>query len=160
MAKKSIKSALLAGVLLGILIVGLLVLKPGVTWAPPLIRMGVVNWEQTVMNYEEFQRDLAELEQRRDRLREYIETQYGALGDEELEDMDREVEEIYGEAIKQLDESRRRKISEYHQNIYEAIEAEAIASGYSLILSENEVLYASEEYTDLTSDVISRLNDS
>ncbi len=158
--KKNKRSGVFLGTIAGLIIVVMILLTPQITWAPPLIRMGVVNWEQTVMNYEEFQRDLAELEQRRERLREYIEAQYGALGDEDLEDLDREVEEIYGEAIKQLDESRRRKISEYHQKIYEAIEYEAIAGGYSLILSENEVLYASEEYTDLTSDVISRLNDS
>jgi len=151
-------TAVIAGGLIGIIFIGILIFNPGVTWAPPLIRMGVVNWGQVVMNFDNFQRGLAELEQRRDRLRDYIEQQYGALGVDELEDIDKEVEEIYGEALKQLNESRRRKINEYHQQIYSAIEAEAIAGGYSLILSENEVLYASAEYTDLTSDVINRLN--
>ncbi|MGM0380463.1 MAG: OmpH family outer membrane protein [bacterium] len=151
-------TAVITGILIGALCIGALMFNPGVSWAPPLIRVGVVNWEQVVMNFENFQRDLSELEQRRDRLRQYIEEQYGELGDEELEDVDKEVEEIYGEAIKQLNENRRRKISEYHQKIYSSIESEAVAGGYSLILSENEVLYASEEYTDLTQDVINRLN--
>lgn|GEM_PF-4516429 len=143
----------LAGGIMGLLLmVGVALLSsPG--WAPQMIRVGVVNWEQVVANYEEFQQDITELESQRQRLLEMIES----AGEDpaEADDADRQV---YVEALAQLDSRRENLIRSAHNRIYSVIEDVAITNGYSLVLSENEVLYASEVYTDLTTSVVEQLN--
>lgn len=144
-----------AGLLIGVLLSVSLLLFPRLGWAPPLIKMGVVNWEQVVMQYSAYQAELKELEQRRKRVLNFIDQESKKINGGQK---DQELESIYRDTLKQIRERREQTIKQYHQNIYDSIEAEAIEQGYSLILSENEVLYASEEYADLTHDVIERLN--
>lgn len=138
---------------------------PRVSWAPPLIKIGVVNWSQIVTQYEAYQSKLKSLEKKRERLLRYIEEEYGALKKRKLRrqlkkgsSMEKEVKKLYEKTLKQYKNRRQKTIESYHRKIKEAIRKEAIEQGYSLILSENEVLYAAEGYTDLTHDVIERLN--
>ncbi len=158
--RESDLQSILAGLLVGFLITGGLMLSPRLGWAPPLIKMGVVNWEQVVMQYNRYQQALAELQQRRKRVLNFIDEEYREIprSQRNPDTRNQELESMYEDTLKQIKERRERTIKEFHRNIYRAIEEEAIEQGYSLILSENEVLYASEEYTDLTHSVIERLN--
>lgn len=137
----------LAGLVL--FVAGLVI--PGSSGAPPMIKVGVVSWEQVVANYEEFQTDIEELEDRQNRLRKLVEE--GQDGTTEAERR-----QVYDEALQQVQSRREKLVREAHENIYEAIEEVAIANGFSLVLSESEVLYASEAYTDLTRPVVKQLN--
>lgn len=159
MRESDLKS-ILTGLVVGILLTGGLLLGPRIGWAPPLIKMGVVNWEQVVMQYGRYQQALTELQQRRKRVLEFIDREYREIGriQDRADTRNQELESMYEDTLKQIKERRERTIKKFHRNIYRAIEQEAIEQGYSLILSENEVLYASEEYTDLTHSVIERLN--
>jgi Skp family chaperone for outer membrane proteins len=153
-------------IVIGVLVGGLLSLF---TVALPqgrsaqLIRMGVVNWEQVVMEYENYQSELKELQRRRMRVLEYIKGQGEDVDEEALREgneaqLNEEMQKIYQDTLKQIDQRRTKIQKQYQQRIYSAIRQEAIEQGYSLVLSENEVLYASQEYTDLTHDVLERLN--
>jgi len=153
------------GVSMGLVALLLILTGPGTSWAPPLIRIGVVNWEETVMRYRDFQSDLEELERRRTRILRFIEEEYGELQREKIErkdgapPRDPELKKLYEDAFAQVRNQRQNAIKRHHQRILRAIRREAVEQGYSLILSENEVLYAAESYTDLTGDVIARLNE-
>ncbi len=137
--------------LAGLLILGLLTLGPNQSWAPQMIKVGVVNWERTVSNYQQFQEEISELQTQRERWRAAVEQIDSDRNDEDQD-------EIYQEALEQINSQLNRVIREAHRHIYEVIEEVAITNGYSLVLSENEVLYASEAYTDLTEPVLRRLN--
>ncbi len=148
------------GGLLGLLIIVAVSLLSSPGWAPQMIRVAVVNWEQVVANYEQFQQEISELESQRERLLEMIEGSGDDPGDMPAADgetsgADRQV---YVEALAQIDSRRENLIRSAHDRIYSVIEDVAITNGYSLVLSENEVLYASEVYTDLTVSVIEQLN--
>ncbi len=153
------------GVTLGLLVLVMFLLAPRPTWAPPLIKIGVVNWEKTVSSYRAFQTELEELEQRRERILDFIEEEYGELQREKIErtesgaPRDPELKELYNDAFRQVQSQRKSTIKRYHRRVREAIRKEAVEQGYSLILSENEVLYAAQSYTDLTPAVINRLNE-
>lgn len=160
------KSSTIHSVVIGIVVGGLLslltVALPEVR-GEPLIRMGVVNWEQVVMNYQGYQSELQELQRRRMRVLEYIRGQDQDVDEEALQEGDEqqlsgEMQQIYEDTLKQIDDRRSNVQRKYQRRIYDAIKNEAIEQGYSLVLSENEVLYASQEYTDLTHDVLDRLN--
>ncbi len=140
---------LLVGTLLGFGLLLLLVLVPGRGWAPQMIRVGVVNWSRVVTSYESFQSEISELEEQR--------SNWLVILEEPRADED-DAGEMYREALEQIESRRDRVIRDAHREIYEAIEEVAITNGYSLVLSENEVLYASEAYTDLTNQVVQRLN--
>lgn len=163
MHRSTLRAALL-GVTLGLLVLVTSLLAPRPTWAPPLIKIGVVNWEETVSRYRALQTELEELKHRRERILEFIEKEYGELQREKIErkegepPRDPELKELYDDAFQQVRTQRENTIKRYHRNVLEAIRQEAIEQGFSLILSENEVLYAAESYTDLTNDVIDRLN--
>ena len=151
------------GILIGLtVLVGMISLpRPG--WSPELIRIGVVNWEQVILQYEGYQNELEELQSKRTKILRMIEEQYGNVDRNKLEKSgsvsgDREMQQLYQETLKQHEQRRQKAIEEYHRKIKAAIREEAIEQGYSLILSENEVLYAAEGYTDLTNGVIERLN--
>lgn len=156
----------LSGILAGLLFLGGMLLVPVVSWAPPLIKIGVVNWEQVILQYDEFQSELEELQKKRKRILRFIEKEYGKVNKDKLQNqsnpssMNQEMQSLYKDTLKQHKQRRRRTIENYHQRITEAIRQEAVEQGYSLILSENEVLYAAEGYTDLTNGVIKRLNES
>ena len=156
----------LSGVLAGLLFLVGVLLVPTVSWAPPLIKIGVVNWEQIILQYENYQQELKDLQQKRKRILQFIEEEYGDVDREKLEgqsspsSMNNELQSLYQDTLKQHKQRRRRAIENYHQRIKDAIRQEAVEQGYSLILSENEVLYAAEGYTDLTNGVINRLNES
>ncbi|MFP4687023.1 MAG: hypothetical protein ACLFN5_02820 [bacterium] len=154
--KKNQLMSMISGLAVGLFFAVGVLLMPGVSWAPPLIKMGVVNWERVVGNYEDFQRNIAEAEHRRETMIQFIEEQYGELGD--AEELDEEMDEMYRETLLEIEERRERIVREAHREIFNVIEEEAINQGFSLILSENEVLYASEDYTDITRDVLRRLN--
>ncbi len=152
------------GVVLGLGFLAGAFLTPRISWAPPLIRIGVVNWQQVILQYEDYQKELKSLESKRKEILRYIEKEHGKLnrnktpGRSRKSTSDSEVGGLYQDALKQYKQRRQRTIKEYRQNVTRAIREEAIEQGYSLILSENEVLYAAEGYTDLTSSVIKRLN--
>lgn len=155
--------SVLTGIAFGGIFALLIVVSSGPGWAPPLIKMGVVNWEQVVMKYKGFQSEMKELQRRRVQILEYIQKETGNRPDtsgsvSSGKRGDPEMQGIYQDTLKQIEKRRRSLRQEYHQNIYQAIRGEAIERGFSLVLSENEVLYASEEYTDLTNGVIERLN--
>lgn len=152
--------SVLTGFLVGLMLTGGLLLAPRLGWAPPLIKMGVVNWEQVVMEYGRYQQAISDLQKRRKRVLKFIDQEYQEIrrGQPDTGGQDGELESMYQDTLKQIKERRERTIKKFHRNIYRAIEQEAVEQGYSLILSENEVLYASEEYTDLTHSVIERLN--
>ena len=153
----------LYGLVVGTVLFTLLLTIAGPGWAPPLIKMGVVNWEQVVMQFDQFQKEQKELQRRRMKILQYIqEESKGKVPNpediESGENLDPEMQKIYQDTLKQIEDRRRSLQEEFHQKINAAIRDEAIARGFSLVLSENEVLYASEEYTDLTNGVIERLN--
>lgn len=152
----------MVGVLVGLLLSLFTVALPRVQ-SEQLIRMGVVNWEQVVAQYDEYQSEIKELQRRRMRVLEYIKGENKNVDQEALQkgqkqELDPEMRKIYEDTLKQIDDRREQLQKKYQQRIYDAIRNEAIEQGYSLILSENEVLYASQEYTDLTNDVLERLN--
>lgn len=151
------------GILLGMaVLVGMFFLpRPG--WSPELIRIGVVNWEQVILQYEGYQNELEDLQSKRTKILRMIEEQYGNVDRKALEksgslSSNQEMKQLYQETLKQHEQRRQKAIEEFHRKIKTAIREEAIEQGYSLILSENEVLYAAEGYTDLTNGVIERLN--
>ncbi len=155
-------SDLWRGIALGMM--ATLVVMLGVVWMPsggwapqPLIRMGIVDWEQVLLEYEEFQQDMEELEQREQNLGRQMEDRVGENGSTGGEDTD-DLGDLREDLRQQLVDRRREIVQSRHREVLEAIEEEAIQRGYSLVLSENDVLYASEDYTDLTRDVINRLN--
>jgi len=153
----------LYGLVAGIVLFALFLTIPGPGWAPPLIKVGVVNWEQVVMEFDQFQTELKELQRRRMRILEYIqqESEGEVPAPEDIEsgeNLDPEMQQIYQDTLTQIQDRRRSLQEEFHQKIQAAIREEAISRGFSLVLSENEVLYASEEYTDLTNGVIERLD--
>lgn len=163
----SLDNARLRSIIIGVVVGGMLslisVALPRVQ-GEQLIRMGVVNWEQVVTNYSEYQSEIEELQQRRMRVLEYIKGQGKDVDEQALkqgneEELNAEMRKIYQDTLKQINQRRSKLQKEYQQKIYEAIRNEAIKQGYSLVLSENEVLYASQEYTDLTHDVLTRLNE-
>jgi len=135
---------------------------PRAGWAPELIRIGVVNWEQTIVQYEEYQNELNELQSKRKRILNLIEKEYGDAnkGEHKKSSGGGEIQQLYENTLQQHKQRRQRVIEEYQDKIMAAIREEAIEQGYSLILSENEVLYAAEGYTDLTNGVIERLNEN
>lgn len=155
-----------SGVLAGLLFLGGMLLAPTISWAPPLIKIGVVNWEQVILQYEAYQKELKELQEKRKRILQFIEKEYGKANKDKLKrqgqpsSMNKELQSLYQDTLKQHKQRRRQTIENYHQKIKQAIRQEAVEQGYSLILSENEVLYAAEGYTDLTNGVIKRLNKS
>lgn len=156
--------AVLVGVAIGLTVLFGSLMVPRATWAPPLIKIGVVNWEQTVMRYEALQSELEELQRRRERILTFIEEEYGKLKRRQIEGQegrprDPELKKLYEDAFQQVQKQRQDTIKKYQRRIREAIRQEAIEQGYSLILSENEVLYAADSYTDLTRAVIERLNE-
>ncbi|MFB6226727.1 MAG: OmpH family outer membrane protein [bacterium] len=165
MENKRILSSLL-GLSAGIIFLIGVLLVPTTSWAPPLIKIGVVNWEQVVLQYDEYQNELKELQKKRKRILQFIEKEYGDVQKDKLKgkskpsSMDQELQSLYEDTLQQHKKRRQRTIENFHQKIKGAIREEAVEQGYSLILSENEVLYAAEGYTDLTSDVIQRLNKS
>jgi Skp family chaperone for outer membrane proteins len=154
----------LYGLVAGLLILGGILAIPSASWAPTLIKIGVVNWEQVILRYDSYQEDLKELQGKRKRILQFIEKEYGEVNKDKLRrksrpsSMNRELQSLYEDTLKQHKQRRQRTIENYHQKIREAIRQEAVEQGYSLILSENEVLYAAEGYTDLTNGVIKRLN--
>jgi Skp family chaperone for outer membrane proteins len=153
-----------AGVLLGLAVLTGLSLAPRAGWAPELIRIGVVNWEQTISQYKDYQNELKELQSKRKRILNLIEKEYENVPQDQLKQSEgtasggAEMQKLYQNTLEQHKQRRKRVIEEYHKKIMSAIRDEAIEQGYSLILSENEVLYAAEGYTDLTNGVIERLN--
>lgn len=155
-----------SGVLAGLLFLAGMIIVPTTSWAPPLIKIGVVNWEQVILQYDQYQNELKELQDKRKRILQFIENEYGDVDRDKLKggsrpsSMDQDLQSLYEDTLKQHKENRRRTIENYHQRIKDAIRQEAVEQGYSLILSENEVLYAAEGYTDLTNGVINRLNNS
>lgn len=152
-------SYLSAGLLIGLVVLGGMSLMPRAGWAPELIRIGVVNWEQTIAQYKEYQNELSELQSKRKRILNLIENEYGDVQQDQLkQSSDGEMQQLYENTLQQHKQRRKRVIEEFHNKIMSAIREEAIEQGYSLILSENEVLYAAEGYTDLTNGVIERLN--
>jgi Skp family chaperone for outer membrane proteins len=152
------------GAILGLCFLAGTFVAPRVGWAPPLIRIGVVNWEQVILQYDDYQQELENLQSKRKKILRFIEQEYGQItknqmpGGSEGGSSESELEKLYQDALKQHEQRRQQSIEKYHQMIMEAIRQEAIEQGYSLILSENEVLYAAEGYTDLTNGVIERLN--
>ncbi len=155
-------SYLSAGLLIGIVVLMGLSLVPRAGWAPELIRIGVVNWEQTIAQYDEYQNELNELQSKRKRILNLLEKEYGGVRKDRLKRSsdDQEMQKLYENTLQQHKQRRQKVIEEYHDKIMAAIREEAIEQGYSLILSENEVLYAAEGYTDLTNGVIERLNEN
>ncbi|MFB6355088.1 MAG: OmpH family outer membrane protein [bacterium] len=151
------------GIVLGLFIlIGVLAI-PRAGWAPPLIKMGVVNWEEIILQYEDYQQELKKLQQRRVKMMEFLRGQYDNVKGKKLKgknpkNMSNEMRQIYRDTLKQIDDRQRKTREKYNRKIRRAIRQEAIKQGYSLILSENSVLYASEQYTDLTHSVIKRLN--
>ncbi len=146
-----------AGIMAGVIILLSIALFPELSWAPPLIKIGVVNWEQVVSRYKVFQEKIAEIQHRRERLLKFIEHENKSLssGSGRKNSQDGE---IYKEALNQIQSQKEQLIQKSHQKIYRIIKQVAVKRGYSLILSENQVLYASEVYADLTSPVIKKLN--
>lgn len=165
MSKDELWRYVCVGVLLGMLVVVGTATLPQTGWAPPLIKIGVVNWEQVILQYEGYQQELKALQDKRQRILQFIEQEYGNIDEDsikkksESKSTNGELESLYQDTLKQHEERRQQTIDEYHQKIMSAIREEAIEQGFSLILSENEVLYAAEGYTDLTNGVINRLND-
>lgn len=166
MTIKSLSKWMSGGFLLGLLMILAITSVPRVGWAPPLIKMGVVNWEQTIMEYRSFQDELKELQGRREKILKFIQDEYGDLNkrkgqsSDNKKNLDNEMQSVYEDYLKQHEESRRETIEKHHKKIMNAIRQEAIEQGFSLVLSENEILYAANQYTDLTNDVIERLNQS
>lgn len=156
---------LVTGISLAGAVIVTFLLTPAVTWAPPLIKIGVVNWEQVILQYEDFQNKLNNLQSKRKRILRFIEKEYGEIKGESVKkgqkpaSMDQELQKLYEDTLEQHKQRRKQTVEKYHRRIREAIREEAIEQGYSLILSENEVLYAAEGYTDLTNGVINRLNE-
>lgn len=155
-----------AGIFLGLTVLAGMFFLPRPGWSPELIRIGVVNWEQVILQYEGYQDELEGLQSKRTKILRMIEEQYGDVDRQKLEQSsgsvsgDEEMQQLYEETLKQHEQRRQKAIEEYHRKIKAAIREEAIEQGYSLILSENEVLYAAEGYTDLTNGVIERLNEN
>lgn len=149
------------GVALGLLVALLVVVGigwlPSLGWAPQgLIRVGVVDWEQVLVEYDDFQQAMSELEQREQNLTRNPSENFSAESDTAPENL----EQIEQELEKQLQDQHREVVRNHQDQVLEAIEQEAIRQGYSLVLSEQDVLYASDQYTDLTPQVIKRLNES
>lgn len=150
-------SPVLVGITAGLLLVCSLLLVPHASWAPPLIKIGVVNWEQVVSRYDKFQKKISSIQSRRQRLLRFIEKKNE--GSTVPENQAGQQEQVYEEALEQVSTQKERFIRDAHKEIREVIKQVAIKRGYSLILSESEVLYASEVYVDLTDPVIQKLNE-
>lgn len=145
-------------------------------WGEALIRIAVVNFEEVSMSYEAFQTRLKDNDARKDRVVESV-----TKANEEIRRMEKELsaevdgvriqrlqsiiaqrkvelQTSYYQSMNVLDKEREQLISEARKSIYNAIRDIAIQKGFSLVFSENEILYASEDYVDMTDAVIQRLN--
>lgn len=141
-----------------------------------LIRIAVVNFEEVSMSYDPFQVRLKENDDKKDRVVESV-----TKANEEIRKMEKELaaendsvriqrlqaivaqrkvelQTSYYQSMSVLDRERESLISEARKAIYNAIRDIAIQKGFSLVFSENEILYASEDYVDMTSAVIQKLN--
>ncbi len=141
-----------------------------------LIRIAVVNFEEVSMSYQSFQDMLKKNDQEKDHVMVQV-----AKANEEIKRMERdlaaehdpvrvqriqamvatqkvELQTSYYQSMKVLDNQRENVISEARKAIYNAIREIATQKGFSLVFSENEILYASEEYVDMTDAVVQKLN--
>ncbi len=144
--------------------------------AENLIRIAVVNFEEVSMSFDAFQSKLKDNDQKKDRVVESV-----TKANEEIRRMEKELsaeadpvrvqrlqaviaqrkvelQTSYYQSMNVLDKERETIISESRKAIYDAIRDMAIQKGFSLVFSENEILYASENYVDLTDAVVQRLN--
>ena len=148
--------------------------RPG--WAEPLIRIAVVNFEEVSMSFTGFQTRLKENDDKKDRVVESV-----TRANEEIRRMEKEMatendplriqrlqaiiaqrkvelQTSYYQSMNVLDRDRENLIADSRKSIYGAIRDIAIQRGFSLVFSENEILYASEDYVDMTDAVIQKLN--
>ncbi|MBI4178056.1 OmpH family outer membrane protein [bacterium] len=145
-------------------------------FAEALIRIAVVNFEEVSMSYQTFQTRLKDNDTKKDRVVESVTKE-----NEEIRRMEKdlssehdsvrvqrlqsiiaqrkvELQTFYYQSMNVLDKERETLISEARKSIYNAIRDIAIQKGFSLVFSENEILYASEDYVDMTADVVQKLN--
>lgn len=145
-------------------------------WGEALIRIAVVNFEEVSMSYETFQSKLKKNDEEKDRVVENV-----TKANEEIRRMEKELsgehdpmrvqrlqaivaqqkvelQTSYYQSMNVLDKERENLISEARRAIYNAIRDIAIQKGFSLVFSENEILYASEDYVDMTDAVVQKLN--
>lgn len=146
------------------------------SWGEALIRIAVVNFEEVSMSYESFQARLKDNDDRKDRVVESV-----TKANEEIRRMEKELssendpvriqrlqaiiaqrkvelQTSYYQSMNVLDKERENLITEARRAIYNTIRDIAIQKGFSLVFSENEILYASEDYVDMTAAVIQKLN--
>lgn len=150
-------------------------------WGPaaadPLIRIAVVNFEEVSMAYLAFQKNLQDNDAKRDRILNSV-----AAENEEIRKMEEslklqrdpvrlstqqaliaqrrvELQTFYYQSMNILEKEREELIANARKTIYNAIKQIAIQDGFSLVFSENEILYAAEDYVDMTESVIRKLND-
>lgn len=149
-----------------------LVALAGSAAADPLIRIAVVNFEEVSMSYTAFQRNLQENDTKRDRILNSVATENEEIRKMEAGDAARqstqqaliaqrrvELQTFYYQSMNILEKEREELIANARKTIYNAIKQIAIQDGFSLVFSENEILYAAEDYVDMTDSVIRRLND-
>ena len=128
------------------------------------------------MSYEPFQARLKDNDDRKDRVVESV-----TKANEDIRRMEKELQSendpvraqrlqaivaqrkvelqtSYYQSMNVLDKEREALITEARRAIYNAIRDIAIQKGFSLVFSENEILYASEDYVDMTAAVIQKLN--
>ena len=150
--------------------------SPTQSLAADLIRIAVVNFEEVSMSYDAFQTKLKENEEKKDRVVESV-----TKANEDIRKMEKELQAendsvriqrmqaivaqrkvelqtSYYQSMSVLDREKESLISEGRKAIYNAIRDIAIQKGFSLVFSENEILYASEDYVDMTDAVIQKLN--
>lgn len=170
------RSAISMSFLLAVACCLLLVASQPQAWGEALIRIAVVNFEEVSMSYESFQEMLKKNDEEKDHVMVNV-----AKANEEIKRMERdlsnehdpvrvqriqaivaqqkvELQTSYYQSMKVLDSARENLISEARKAIYNAIREIATQKGFSLVFSENEILYASEEYVDMTDAVIQKLN--
>ncbi|OGH59571.1 MAG: hypothetical protein A3G34_04035 [Candidatus Lindowbacteria bacterium RIFCSPLOWO2_12_FULL_62_27] len=144
--------------------------------AEALIRIAVVNFEEVSMSYDAFQEKLKKNDAEKDRVVQNV-----TKANEDIRRMEKELasendpvrvqrmqailaqqkvelQTSYYQSMNVLDKERETLISDARKSIYNAIRDIAIQKGFSLVFSENEILYASEDYVDMTSAVIEKLN--
>ncbi len=155
---------------------GVVCLLPAAACAEVLIRIAVVNFEEVSMSYQAFQQKLKENDDKKDRVVESV-----TKANEDIRRMEKEqssendpvrvqrlqaiiaqrkveLQTSYYQSMTVLEKERENLISEARKAIYSAIREIAIQKGFSLVFSENEILYASEDYVDMTDAVIQKLN--
>lgn len=151
-------------------------LKIKKSYAPPFIKLAVVDWTRIVGNYNAFQKEVEKLNQKKQGLIDEIEKRNKQIETLEYEIKNStnrsEIEQkkalisqirlenqtIFSQLLDSLDKEKQKLFDESRNKIMEAIANVSVTEGISLVFERNQVLYVSEDYADITDLVIEELN--